>query len=114
MVTASILFNTNVTLGTVLGMCRNIVCSFTVVSAFGQPSFDGVAVCGGMVGVATLEAEPGLAVDADRVLGHAVHGFDHDRTVRTRAKSQVRVASDIVEEAEVDVPFPHLGFSHLR
>ena len=44
-----------------------------------------------MVGVAALEAEPGLAGVADRVLGHALLGLDDDITVGTRAEPQVGV-----------------------
>ena len=44
-----------------------------------------------MVGVAALEAEPGLAGVTDRVLGHALLRLDDDITVGTRAEPQIGV-----------------------
>jgi len=67
-----------------------------------------------MVRVPTFEAKSGLAGSTDCVLGDTLLSFDHNGAVWTRAKPQVGVAPDIVEEAEVDVALPNFRFCHLR
>jgi len=97
-VTASILLDTDVTLGTVLCVCRDVVCSFTVVSTLSQPPLDGITISGGVVRVAALEAEPGFTGGTDSVLGDTVHCLDDYGAIRARAEAEIGVTSDIVKE----------------
>ena len=43
-VAATVLLDTNITLGAVLGVGRDIVCCLRIISTFGQPAPDSLAV----------------------------------------------------------------------
>ena len=92
-----------------LGVSGDVVGSLAVIRALGQPPLDGLAVGGGVVTVAALEAEPGLARGAHTLLGAALLGLHHDITVGARAEAQVGVAPHVVYEGEVDVSLPEGG-----
>ena len=89
-----------------LGMSGDVVGGLAVIRALGQPPLDGLAVGGGVVAVAALEAEAGLAGGAHTLLGAALLGLHHDITVGARAEAQVGVAPHVVYEGEVDVSLP--------
>ena len=55
-----------------LGVGRDVVGGLAVVRALVQPPPDGLTVSGGVVTVATLEAEPRLARPAHTLLGHTL------------------------------------------
>jgi hypothetical protein len=113
-VASPVLLNAYVALGAILCVGRDVIGSFAIVCALGQPPFDCVTVGGSMVGVPTFEAKSGLTGSTDCVLGDTLLSFDHNGAVGTRAKPQVGMTPDIVEEAKVDVAFPNLRFRHLR
>merc|ERR1719328_286680 len=108
-----VLLDTNVALWAILCVSRDVIGSFTIIGALRQPPFNCVTVSGSVVGVPAFEAKPGLTGSTDCVLGDTLLSFNHNGAVWTRAKPQVGMTPDIVEETKVDVAFPHLRFRHL-
>jgi len=113
MVAASILLNTNVTLGTIFSVGRDVVCRLTVICTLCQPSLNSVAVRRSVVRVTAFKTKPRLAGSTHRVFGDAFHGLDDDWTIGTRTESQVGMASDIVKEAQVNVPLSYMLLGYL-
>uniref|UniRef100_A0A8D8T8B4 Uncharacterized protein n=1 Tax=Cacopsylla melanoneura TaxID=428564 RepID=A0A8D8T8B4_9HEMI len=87
-VTAPVLFNTNVTLGTVFGVRGNVVGRFAVVSTLGEPLLDDDTVRGGVILDTTLEAEAGRTAATSGSLGFALSRSHHYTTVGPGAEAQ--------------------------
>lgn len=106
-ITTTVLLDTNITLGAVPGVGRDVVRCLGVVSTLRQPPANSLAVRWSVVTVSALEAESGLAGRAHAVLGDRLGCFDHNVAVWTGTKPQVGVAPNIIYEAEVFISLPY-------
>lgn len=96
MITASILLDADVALGTVFSVSTSVVSCFGVVCTLGEPFPDCGAVCGGMIHLSTLETEDLVAPIALHSAGSRLLYPDNHGAVCTGAQLELAMALHIV------------------
>lgn len=98
MITASILLDADVALGTVFSVSTNVVSRFGVVCTLGEPFPDCGAVCGGVIHLSTLETEDLAAPIALHSAGSRLLYPDNHGAVCTGAQLELEMALHIVSK----------------
>lgn len=98
MITASVLLNADVALGTVFSVSTNVVGCFRVVCTLREPFPDCGAVCGGVIHLTTLETEDLVAPIALDSASSGLLYLDDHGAVCTRAQLELVMTLHIVPE----------------